>query len=236
MRKSEVSDEWLAAPFKDHVVTDHILWDPRKLKGFEFAAGAKQTARYTTLATPMERLVWQKEGDSSYYVAYHRTGTTLLVIGDLGEAVYRWHPAQPIDLRWISNCNLDYFKEKCCASEVGSKFEEWDSGAAKKYFEEMMRTPVEDDSDEAEQTFEKTMEEFAALHGPEAFEYEMSWHMWLANNGDFLRQYDYDWCEWAYDIGMVTHARCRLHLLGLKMAFGLKFPKKEEADAQPQTT
>lgn len=235
MRMSEVSDEQLAQSFREHVVTSHILWD-RNGSDFKFAPEAKAVVWEPTVLR-MEQLEWRHPDRSDYYVMYHRIGSMLLVTGDLGEAVYRWYSRdEQLTLQWISNCNLDYFQGKCCASEVGSKYEEWDSGAAKKYLEEQLRELVKekvedsDDKESVDHAWGRAVWEIVNLGGMQAIETQDEWNMWLHSNSNFLGQYDHDWWEWAYTIGIVTHVRCRLHLLGLKMAFGLKFPKKEEAN------
>lgn len=53
-------------------------------------------------------------------------GTHLVIVGDLGEAVYQWPGDPGLTFGWLAGLNLHYFRGKCQASEVGRRFEEWD--------------------------------------------------------------------------------------------------------------
>jgi len=59
--------------------------------------------------------------------------STLMVYGDLGEAIYRWY-GPDATLRWVSGCDLQYFHSKCMASEDGRQVRnyEWNEDLARK--------------------------------------------------------------------------------------------------------
>ena len=66
------------------------------------------------------RIYWNKLGLKGFSIVYLIDENNLFVTGDLGEAIYSW--SGKIDLHFLRNCELDYFKSKCKAlSECNSK-------------------------------------------------------------------------------------------------------------------
>lgn len=61
----------------------------------------------------LTRIFWNKPGTRCFSIVYLIDENNLFVTGDLGEAVYSW--SGKIDLHFIRNCELDYFKSKCKA-------------------------------------------------------------------------------------------------------------------------
>lgn len=64
-------------------------------------------------------LTWGKPGTIHYKIWYvlHETHGTLMVYGDLGEAIYRWYGK--VSFHGIAGFDLHYFHGKTCASELG---------------------------------------------------------------------------------------------------------------------
>lgn len=157
----------------------------------------------------VERLYWAKPNSSFYSVLYLFYNGTLFIAGDLGEAVYRWHPDIGA-MKDLAGLDLDYFKGKCCASEVGRDFIQWDDDEA----ERRARQWVEENRN---RFGGKTWEAFLEDHGDDALTFKDSWLRWLEDHGH--EYFGDDWWEFASDFGQVTSIRCRAHLIGLKMAF-----------------
>ena len=182
-----IREEW----FKDHVVAPYT--DPREV------------------------IVWRSPNSIFYLVKYVLVGGALIVLGDLGEAIYRWYTSD-IDFRWISGCELGYFASKCEASEVGKQFVEWNRDVAISSFEEIVDNELADytaaDRGEARAQFE----EMLALTNPwrSLKEGKHEWYAWIERNGYEVFGDVSD--GWLHKVGEVIHLRCQAHLIGLKMA------------------
>jgi hypothetical protein len=74
-------------------------------------------------------LRWAKPGTIANSITYILEGCYLTVLGDLGEAVYRW--SENLTLDFLQGCSADYMLGKCKASEVGYEFTSWDEQAAR---------------------------------------------------------------------------------------------------------
>src|SRR4051812_46241542 len=68
-------------------------------------------------------LEWAEPGTFIFRVVYVILRHSLIVYGDIGEAVYQW--SGNIGLEFLSNLNIDYFASKCEASEYGRGGREW---------------------------------------------------------------------------------------------------------------
>ena len=196
-RKLETTDEYIREWFKDHVVKRYEKHDS------------------------VEHLFFSKPNSSNYSILFIRSFGTLFVAGDLGDAVFQW-PGDS-SLEWISNCNLDYFKGKCQASEVGRDFSEWDEEYAIKSVLEYV-TEYCDEEDEVKGKIEKLDESEwrSNIHS------EFEWAGWLNENGSEVLE-DQDYWEWAFSVGKVIHTRCRAHLIGLQEAIK-KLPESEKPE------
>lgn len=160
----------------------------------------------------IEFLRWGKPNSSTFSVTYMFRFGFLFVYGDLGEAVYQWHPSIGT-LRNIAGCNLDYFAGKCSASENGRGYKSWDEDSARESILDHMMDKASYDEDK---TFDALSEEFRELGGWEAIHSEYSWIKWLEDNG--FNFFGDEYFEYG-GIGMEIDSRCRSHLVGLKMAF-----------------
>jgi hypothetical protein len=146
---------------------------------------------------------WGKPGTSvyaAYYVVLHKHGT-LMVYGDIGEAVYRW--GDTINLHFLAGCSLEYFAGKCQASERGRGYKSWNSDKAKWFLDDFIKEEVEPISEDV-------------IHeASEAVHYQESWQNFLGTDeAESLLGRD----AWEYaDIGMEPDLRCVGHLIGLRM-------------------
>ncbi len=118
MTRAEIINDW----FKKHTAHHSVLKDEH---GFE-----------------VERLMWSGDETTINRIYYLRYGSVLMVFGDLGEAIYQWNG--DIDLRWISNCGLSYFAEKCQASEEGRDYKVWSADQARKRLDEIAAQEAEE--------------------------------------------------------------------------------------------
>lgn len=79
-------------------------------------------------------LRWAKPGTIANSITYILEGCYLTVLGDLGEAVYRW--SENLTLDFLQGCSADYMLGKCKASEVGCEFTSWDEQTARTWVED----------------------------------------------------------------------------------------------------
>lgn len=149
-------------------------------------------------------LNWKKPSTSTYYIRYILDRGSLIVTGDMGEAIYQW--SERITLKFLNGCYFGYFAGKCQASEVGRDFKEWNSDLARKRAKEYI-----------EEYDDLSWDKFVEAGGDAEFYYQEDWHKWLEVNGDDLLGQDH-W-EWSYSCGLKTHHRCEYHKIGLEMAF-----------------
>lgn len=149
---------------------------------------------------PLAMLTWHQEKNSCYWARYIIHGRCLMVYGDIGEAAYGW--SQNVSFDWIAGLELDYFAGKCCASESGRRFVDWDHRIA----EERIREELQDPS----------MKEEWLDDALQHCSLKTEWQMWLHENGSdaFGADHYYELGE----IGDVIGIRCQGHFVGIKMA------------------
>lgn len=140
-------------------------------------------------------------------------GYCLVVLGDLGDAVYEWHGNPPLTFSWLADLDLHYFRSKCVASEDGRGFEEWDeqslAGRWERYiegFEEGDRSALlewwddlDDDEKFSRNMFNQAVSRICGRRGLD---------------GDGL-----------YDLGMVPSVRCVMHWRALQLIPERGLPK-----------
>jgi len=148
--------------------------------------------RYIVFGTP---------GTSIYKINYLITKNVLCVFGDCYEAVYMW--GQNVSLEFLAGCSLDYFSEKCRASQNGAGAKNWDGIHAKKNIDFHL-----EDCDEMQRAH------FTGNGGYAALGNQFEWSLWLSNHGD--EAFGSDWWEMC-NIGMNVSFECHAHLIGLKM-------------------
>jgi len=186
--------------------------------------------RIGTLESKVEgRLVWREPGTNINSIEYRLINNYLLVFGDLGEAIYWW--SSPHSFEWIAGLNLDYFRGKCQASEVGKDFKEWNEKQAlekaREYLEEHIKEVFYEKYDEADEKFkelvtkrvEEAWKDFCDDGGDHSISYPQEWVEWCNDDSERTQKYfGEDYWEFIYGIGETTHIRCVAHLYGLKMA------------------
>ncbi len=155
------------------------------------------------------KLEWGKPGTICYKIWYilHEKHGTLMVYGDLGEAIYRWHGG--VNFQGIASFNLDYFHGKTCASELGRVTEnyEWDERIAKKEIFEHFQ-----------QSFDcKGYKKFKSSYISKTL-YDKQEFIASLHQGDIIDIFGQDSWEWIHGVGDVIPIRCHAHLIGIKMA------------------
>lgn len=186
--------------FRDHWFPDHVA------TRFEVEGG--------------EGLRWAKPDTVIFSVVYVRLGGTLMVSGDIGSAVYRWHP-KGCTLRWIAGCNLGYFESKCEASESGRDYRDWDSELCRLRAEGHLRDDWEDDErsrgDDGRFRADKPLATLRERwEWPACTDSRQEWVAFLGDVGDEI--FGCDHWEFTPGLGDVISQRCHGHLYGLKMA------------------
>lgn len=162
----------------------------------------------------IRRLIWKRPRTMIYGVLYHFVGRSLIVMGDLGDAVYRWNHTSAFDTNpfaWIAACNIGYFHSKCVSSEVGRAYEEWFEEEANRALEEW----IADGDNECEGS-EGRRARLARSAFRFAADSQADWNQALAEDGEDL--FGPRWWEDWPRAGLGIDLRCRAHLIGLKMA------------------
>lgn len=181
--------------FKNHKIISHQLYG------------------YSIGIPTIEHLVWGKPGTiiNRIYYMLHRQSGLLCVYGDLYDAVYQWY-GPDLTLEWIANCNLDYFHQKCKASQNGASYKnyDWDSELAERtiveYFKEY------DDCDRYKNYMDSYLRR--VIDNKENFIAELY-------NIDGIEMFGEDFWEWVPTSGNTIPWTTKAHLAGLKIAFGI---------------
>lgn len=151
---------------------------------------------------PNEYLRWQVPGSSTCRIDFLVSGPFLIVVGDLGDAIFRW--SHNTTLAWVAGCDDSYILPKCQASEVGRDFREWDMDTATEYLKRL-------DGDEC---YEKFDLQKAGGEGFLPVETQEEWREWLREDGHEYLGDDHE----LWDIGMIPHIRFRMQMDGLRRA------------------
>ena len=159
--------------------------------------GTKVTA--TGLPTTLRRKEPGTSINHIYHVLVEKHGT-LMVYGDLGEAIYRW--SDNVSFEWIANLDLHYFHGKCQASEKGSRPYGWDSDKVKPYIKEGF-------PDEYDKLIGGDIDTFS----------ESAMSHWIYTEGmELFPNMDGECWSGMMTSGQVIYDRTEAHLLGIKMA------------------
>lgn len=196
-REKDIRERW----FPNHVAS-RIIYDQHPRPGPENVVN-QGLMRFAEMPV----LVWRKTDTSNYFVRYTIHGRVLMVYGDIGEAIYGW--SDLISFEWLAGLDLDYFRGKCLASELGRNPYEWDADVAQEAMDANFKMWKE--------------EEYADVH-PEAYKdaggkntlgHRDEWIAWLHVNG-------WDCFGEAYTdlarIGDTIPLRVQAHLIGIQMA------------------
>lgn len=149
---------------------------------------------------------WRNPGTTIYLVRYLLYSNSLIVLGDIGTAIYKFDCA--IDVDFFDAMSVDYFSSKCSASEFGLLYRSWCVERAK----DSLKNWIADGSST------KEIESRRRALVPSAFqaaENEGSWRNWLGIYGRTV--FGYAWYTYA-DVGSEVDIRCMGHLIGLQMA------------------
>lgn len=177
----------------------------------EHAARFSSATELGTLATKGQRTVhlmtWRRPDSTNYLVRYVIDGGILAVWGDTGDAIYGW--SEQLTWEFLAGLDLHYFHGKCCASEQGRSYNDWDHRvAALRLDEYIVDAPTE--------LRVRDRGGFESLYRRD------EWHHWLASNGHDCFG---EGISEVSDLGSVIAWRCRAHLIGLKMAVAQKAAK-----------
>jgi hypothetical protein len=150
---------------------------------------------------PSGWLIWERPGTSIYHVNYNCWGRNLIVVGDIGDAVFSW--SQRVTFEWLAGLDFDYFWRKCQASETGRTYYQWNSEVIGAQAEKILR-------DEGTARWDDARAEGIedAIHD------EQEWYAWCHANRELLGD---DLGEWVGN-GRVPNIRAVGMFEGLKMA------------------
>jgi hypothetical protein len=189
-------------------------------------------AKFTEHPDGTKILEWRdKSGTSVYWFTAMLRNGALCIFGDIGEAVYRWYP-DVHSWEFFADVNSDYFESKCCASESGRRYYEWDCERVGQRMDEQLHEMTNnEDGSENDEAFQERWALFADEGGTEAAEDEHAWCAWFDMYRDDTRFFHQDDYEWAPGCGRVIANRCVAHLIGIQMALE---QRKETASAEEE--
>lgn len=217
-------------------VKPYNVWErQREIIDRWFPRHVAKLTRYTAPTSDggvqvIEHLRWAEPGTGVNLIDYVSRGPYLYVTGDLGDATY----CRAEGLSWWAGLSIDYFAEKCDASEYGRGYKSWDPDEARFRAEEHFRRDIEEALDEDYAAkYRQRYQYFKENGGPSALYHEQEWAQWLSEHGVEALGDDY----WEFGMfGRVIHVRCHGHLQGLKRAMaqlrekGSDTSKKQEAN------
>jgi hypothetical protein len=171
------------------------------------------------------KIRWQQPGTWCFAVKYIITDNVLMVYGDLGEAVYVW--GSPISLQFLSTLGIDYFASKCMASEEGQGYREWCYETAEKYLQDEIDERIRDfdiNFEDEPKPENITFKDLIEYNGGDSMtlQYKEEWNRFMADLDDYCLEFPSGAklsMEDRWDIGMVISSRCKLHLIGIQMAY-----------------
>lgn len=175
-------------------------------------------------------LVFRRQDSSIYLLEYFIHRNTLVVIGDVGDAIYRW--SQPITFEWLARLDVQYFAEKCVASERGFRFMEWDTQLARARIDAFIAGLEEDRNPHKLSSADRRM-----LYAASGSSHEL-WRTFEHELSDDARRLIGSF-DCLAEIGQRVAARCAAHLQGIKMAMkqaGARTPAESPqltADSSP---
>lgn len=146
----------------------------------------------------ISRLIWANPENRNYRIDYLMFGGTLLVSGDVGEAVYCW--SDEINLKFLASCDYAYFASKVRGLDGHFNPRQWDSKAcaiATAEFLEENGGPAEDT--EGWKDYIHTADEWIRFVGD---------HQGTFDDPSTVSQY-----------GFVPNCRCVGQWMGLRMAY-----------------
>ena len=169
-------------------------------------------------------LEWGNPGTSNYWLRAIISKRTLIIYGDIGDAIYQW--SQELDWQWLSGLGLGYFSGKCQASEEGRQYVDWDDEAAQSWLETCFKDEEEQRAADMEEWDEDKRKAYAEKHPTMRQRFEdasgagnlfsqMEWNMFLHDNGHEIFGDD---LSSVAECGQVIAQRCQAHLIAIKMA------------------
>lgn len=149
---------------------------------------------------------WRKPGTSNYACRFVIIGGTLTVLGDIGEAVYGWSSRLTLD--FLAGLDFGYFHSKCCASEKGTRFNQWEPAPALRALHEFIKDDEEWSDAEKRREF---MEE-----ADRCSSHPQDWgdFIYRSEHASKIRDDDFTLAS----RGFVPHVRCIGHFAALQMA------------------
>jgi hypothetical protein len=158
----------------------------------------------------LQVLQWAKPHTNNYSCRYVFDGNKMYISGDIGEAVFwlTWRA----NIHSFNDIHVNYFEEKLAAysgerrnysgEEVAKRLREWK--------DELNEVGADFNNDEFEDL----------IHEAEHCSSKHEWTYEVVNGRchEFIKELDYDYWEWIYDIGDVMPPRIIGYLIGLKMA------------------
>jgi len=158
----------------------------------------------------LQVLQWKQEGTNTYMCRYVFDKNKIYISGDIGHAVF--------DLTWrasihsFDDIHIGYFAEKLAAYQ-GKRYD-YNGKQAAKELKEWRKQLREDGRKYDAEEFRNLIDAAESCSSQEEWAYE------YVNGGfnDFIKELDYDYWEWIYDIGNEMPARIHGYLIGLQMA------------------
>lgn len=154
---------------------------------------------------PIEYLLWAQPKSSNCMIRYYMHDSTLMINGDLGEAVLSWSWSPDCTLEWVSKCDFGYYIGKLRASAYGREGKVWRSECAKRRLDEFFA-----DHPEIENHKDDYDSPYACI------ETEHDWYKFI-DSSKSIEIFGDDYTEYG-GIGMERDFTLRMHFIGLQRA------------------
>ncbi|MDH2337327.1 hypothetical protein [Clostridium perfringens] len=152
---------------------------------------------------------WGQPGTNLYRVRYVFDKNRLYISGDIGSAIFQ--VSSKIDINFFKDINIWYFFDKLEAMSCNRY--DWSSEECVSSLDEWFKNFDKDDYEEVSDEIEELMERASYCPTKEEWIYQ------VVNDeyNDLIRNLDYCYDEWIYDIGQVIPRRVYGWLIGLEM-------------------
>jgi hypothetical protein len=168
---------------------------------------------------------WQNPASWNYGCRFIIHRQWLIVVGDIGEAVYQW--SEDISLGFMAGLDFGYFHGKCVASESGRAYVEWDIYVAETNCAARL---AELRADEPSRHRDTEIELLEVLGRADRDDYKAAAQEYYDTTGD---------CDGAgniVDMGEVPSGRAIGHFVGLQMAIQQLLQRSREPEFKQKET
>lgn len=167
-------------------------------------------AQCLAVTTDFRVIEWRNPQSWVYGVRFIMHRRWLVVVGDIGEAVYEW--SEDISPEFLRGLDFDYFRSKCRASESGQDFNLFDAGEGKAALLTEVACSAKEDPKWADVLY-KLSSKIGSCSCIDEWKEAVRYYY---DMGDL----DAEAASRAYDLSVFPHPRQIGHFVGLQLALG----------------